>query len=92
MARDKVLPYTSGHHAANKIGVAKNLVNRAFTNCSNAQLLSNELLKLEDIFKGGEYPPKLVANIVKQCKTGQKHDIERNQSVKKRKNVITMTV
>ena len=65
MAALRVLPYNSSHSHSIKIGIVKNLVNRAVNLSSDEKMLTNELEIIRQLCVEGGYPEKVVNKIVK---------------------------
>ena len=66
MAALRLLPYSSNHSTSVKVGIVKNLVNRAVNVCSDNSLLNNELNVISTMCEEGGYPPHVFDKAVKQ--------------------------
>jgi len=66
MAALRLLPYTSNHSTSVKVGIVKNLVNRAVNVCSDNSLLNNELNVISTMCEEGGYPAHVFDKVVKQ--------------------------
>ena len=65
---NRYLNFNSNHSLQNKISVIRTLVNRAFTHTSDKVNLDRELSSIKQVLIENYYPPRLIENIISECK------------------------
>ena len=80
-ASNRYIHYTSAQAIQEKLGAIRTLRNRAIKYCSNDELLSKELSKLQDIFLQNGYPEKIIHRIlyVEKREVKQPKEFEQNR-------------